>query len=47
MQTIWNDTAPSAIIRAGEPTVVWGNNLHGLTFNGEIIVHFDKAYIAH
>jgi peptide/nickel transport system substrate-binding protein len=46
MQTIWNDTAPSAIIRAGEPTVVWGNSLHGLTFNGEIIVHFDKAYIA-
>ncbi|MEO8695335.1 MAG: ABC transporter substrate-binding protein [Acidimicrobiales bacterium] len=46
MQTIWNETAPSAIIRAGEPTVVWGNSLHGLTFNGEIIVHFDKAYIA-
>jgi peptide/nickel transport system substrate-binding protein len=46
MQTIWNDTAPSAIIRAGEPTIVWGKNLHGLTFNGEIIVHFDKAYLA-
>jgi peptide/nickel transport system substrate-binding protein len=46
MQTIWNDTAPSAVIRAGEPTIVWAHAVRGLAFNGEIIVHFDKAYLA-
>ena len=46
MQTIWNDTAPSAIIRAGEPSVIWAKNVRGLSFNGEIMAFFDKAYLS-
>lgn len=46
IQQIWNETAPFAVIRSGEPSIAWRDEVRGLTFTQETIVYFDKAYIA-
>jgi ABC-type transport system substrate-binding protein len=45
IQQIWNETAPSAILRASEYVVASGPDVHGLVFNHEAITYYDTAYI--
>lgn len=46
MQTIDNETGSFAVIRAGEPSIVHSDKIHGLTYNAEAMVYFDKAYVS-
>ena len=45
IQAIWNETAPSAVIRASQSVVASGDDVHGLVFNHEAITYYDRAYI--
>jgi peptide/nickel transport system substrate-binding protein len=45
IQEIWNETVPSAVIRASEYVVASADDVHGLVFDHEVITYFDQAYI--
>jgi len=45
IQEVWNETAPSANLRASEYVVASAANVHGLVFNHEAITYYDTAYI--
>jgi peptide/nickel transport system substrate-binding protein len=45
IQEVWNETAPSANLRASEYVVASAANVHGLVFDHEAITYYDTAYI--
>jgi peptide/nickel transport system substrate-binding protein len=45
IQEIWNESGPLAVLRAGEPSVIWADDVHGLRFNQETMIYFDDAYL--
>jgi peptide/nickel transport system substrate-binding protein len=44
IQTILNETGSHAVLRAGETSIAYSKKIHGLTYNAETMVYFDKAY---
>jgi peptide/nickel transport system substrate-binding protein len=44
LQNIWNRDLPAAIYGASSYVVGWDKSLHGLLFNADNVVRFDKAY---
>lgn len=45
IQQVWNDTAPSLVLRASQYVVASADDVHGLQFNQEAMVYYDTAYI--
>jgi peptide/nickel transport system substrate-binding protein len=45
VQEVWNETVPAAGLAAVQPTIAWQDGVHGLTFNENMLVHFDQAWV--
>jgi peptide/nickel transport system substrate-binding protein len=45
VQEAWNDSVPAVGLAAVQPTIAWADGVEGLTFNENMLVHFDDAYL--
>jgi peptide/nickel transport system substrate-binding protein len=45
VQEAWNESVPAVGLAAVETTIAWQDGVEGLTFNENMLVHFDDAYV--